>query len=210
MVSCPECNAECESPVGCAKCGVLGLLAASTTPFELFGLEPTWDIDEGDLKKRLLRFSRLCHPDFFTTQGDELKERAEHNSAELNRAFEILRDDFQRTNWFIEHLGGPSEQQERQMPQAFLMEVLDWNETLDEARSIDGPIDDNKQLEDLARKLGEERGESMSRIAMVLDPLPERGSESLLEVRKLLNAIRYIDRTLGEIRALRLQRSTSH
>lgn len=209
MVSCPECNADCDSPVGCKSCGSLGTWDATPTPFELFGLEQAWPIDEGALKKKLLQFSRLCHPDFYATQGDELRERAERNSAELNEAFEVLRDDFRRANWFVEALGGPDEQSERQMPQAFLMEVLEWNETLEEARADENPVGDNEELEELARRLGEERAESMNQIAMLLEPLPAAGSDSPTEVRKLLNSIRYIDRTLGEIRALRLQRSTS-
>ncbi len=209
MVSCPACSADCESPVGCEKCGALGDWTQTPTPFELFGLDLAWQVDSAALKKRLVKLSRLCHPDFFTTQGDELRERAERNSAELNEAFEVLNDDFRRANWFIDHLGGPNEQDERQMPQAFLMEVLDWNETLEEARDETTPTDDNEALEDLARQLGEQRGESMNNIAMLLDPLPEPGSPSLLELRRLLNAIRYIDRTLREIRALRLQRSAS-
>ena len=210
MVSCPECDAACDSPVGCGSCGILGSWEETPTPFELFGLEQAWQVDGAGLKKKLLQYSRLCHPDFFTTQGAELRDRAERNSAELNEAFEVLRDEFRRASWLIEHLGGPNEQSERQMPQAFLMEVLDWNETLEDARAEENPTGDNEELEELARRLGEERGESMNQIAMLLDPLPSAGSESLIDVRKLLNSIRYIDRTLREIRALRLQRSTSH
>ncbi len=209
MATCTECNAPCESPIGCAECGALGSWKETPTPYELFGLELGWSVDEADLKKRLLKLSRLCHPDFFAAQGDELRERAERNSAELNEAFELLRDDFKRANWFISKLGGPNEQQERQMPQAFLMEVLDWNETLEEARA-DENATDNAKLEELARSLGEERSESMNRVAMLLDPVPEAGSESLLELRRILNAIRYIDRTLGEIRTLRQSRPATH
>lgn len=210
MTACTDCGAALESPVGCAKCGVLGKDAEGSTPFEIFGLDLAWPVETGDLKKRLLRFSRICHPDFFATSSDELRELAERNSAVLNEAFEVLSDDFRRASWLLTHLGGPSEQEERQMPQAFLMEVLDWNETLEEARSAPDDDNTNAQLEELARNLGTERGESMNQIAMLLDPIPERGSPSLTELRKLLNAIRYVDRTLGEIRALRLQRSTSN
>lgn len=210
MNACPECGAQLESPVGCASCGALGSWEKPLTPYELFGLELSWDMSEAELRKKLLRFSRLCHPDFFATSGEELKERAEKNSAELNEAFEVLSDDFRRANWLLGHLGGPSEQEERQMPQAFLMEVLDWNETLDEIREQADPTRDNSRLEDLARDLGEQRGESMNEIAMLLDPIPAPNSPSLMELRKLLNAIRYVDRTLAEIRALRLQRASSH
>lgn len=210
MVSCSECNADCDSPVGCKACGSLGTWDETPTPFALFGLVQAWSVNEAALKKKLLQYSRLCHPDFYATQGEELRDRAERNSAALNEAFEVLRNDFRRANWFVEALGGPNEQSERQMPQAFLMEVLEWNETLEEARADENPVGDNDELEELAGRLGEERGESMNQIAMLLEPLPDAGSSSLTEVRKLLNSIRYIDRTLGEIRALRLQRSTSH
>ena len=50
----------------------------------------------------------------------------------------------------------------------------------------------------------------MTRVAMLLDPVPDSGAECLLELRRILNAIRYIDRTLGEIRTLRLRGSAAH
>ena len=209
MRACPECGAEIESPVGCASCGALGVWDEARTPYELFGLEPAWDVSGIPLRKKLLQFSRLCHPDFFATRGEELRERAEKNSAELNQAFEILTNDFRRANWLLQHLGGPSEQKERQMPQAFLMEVLEWSETLEEVREQDGVADDSK-LDALASELAKQREESIQQFAPLLEPLPEQGAPALLELRKLLNAIRYVDRTLAEIRALRLQRASSH
>ena len=209
MTACTECGAALESPVGCGQCGTLSDTATAAGPFQLFGLEPSWSVDAADLKKRLLRYSRICHPDFFATAQDEIRELAESNSALLNEAYEVLSDDFARANWFVGELGGPSEQDERQMPQAFLMEVLEWNETLEEARANPGDASGDSNLEELARSLGSERGESMNQIAMHLEPLPDRGAPSLTEVRKLLNAVRYVDRALGEIRKLRLQRSTT-
>jgi hypothetical protein len=43
----------------------------------------------------------------------------------------------------------------------------------------------------------------------LLDPLPPSGSPALRDARAQLNVVRYVDRTLGEIEALRLSRAES-
>ena len=74
MTACQHCGAELETPLGCAACGALADLQAGVSPFDILGLTPAFIVDGPDLKKRLKRFSRMTHPDFFTVQGDEALE----------------------------------------------------------------------------------------------------------------------------------------
>ena len=173
-------------------------------PFAALGLEEGYAIDRAALKKRLLSLSRLTHPDYFAAASDEDKEKAEVASAQLNEAYRLLGDDFSRADHLVRHLGGPSESDERQMPQAFLMEVLEWNETLEEGREAAADSPERARLESLASELESQREDTMSQVAAGLTPLPEAGSPPLTELRRHLNAVRYIDRALREIRELHL------
>jgi molecular chaperone HscB len=176
--------------------------------FELLGLEPRFGMDVGDLRRRLLRITRDIHPDFFGTAAPELRALAEQNSARVNKAFEVLADDVERADWIVTHLGGPDEQAERAMPREFLMEVLDWNEVLEEARARTDALD--PRLAALAASLAERRAGSLAKITALLTPLPPRGSQDLTRARQELNAVRYVDRALREIEALRLARAATH
>lgn len=174
------------------------------SPFETFGLTPRYDVDSAELQHTLLRGSRAMHPDFFGAESPEIRALAEENSARWNAAFEILSDDVQRADWLVAFLAGPEPSAERQMPQAFLMEALDWNETLDDARRT--PAASVNTLSALKATLADRRRRTLGSIRARLVPLPERGAPELRDVRRDLNAIRYFDRALSEIETLGLAR----
>ncbi len=205
MNLCPHCEATLESPLCCTSCKALLTQAETPSPFAALGLSPRWDVDGGELKKNLLRFTRLLHPDFFVGAEQEERELAEQASAMLNQAFETLGNDVARADWLVTHLGGPSEKDERQMPQTFLMEVLEWSETLEEAQASAPGSAQRTALPAFAEELRGKRAEVLEAIATKLTPLPEAGASILKEVRRDLNAVRYLDRALGELEALRLQ-----
>ncbi len=210
MSRCPRCSADLETPIGCLACGAilpLGEDADRLDPFAILGLQPGFSVDAQDLRKRLLRYSRLVHPDFFATAGAEEKRRAERASAILNAAHAILSDDTSRADHLVRMLGGPDETAQREMPKEFLMEVLEWNETLEEARTGSGiPAE---RLDALRSELETRRKEALDAVSKLLAPLPARGSAQLVQARKELNAVRYVDRALGELEALRLARAES-
>lgn len=205
MTTCPLCEAALESPLCCTSCKALLEVSTEPTPFEALGLELRWDLDKKQLQQSLLRFTRLMHPDFFAAAEPEERERAERGSALLNEAFEVLSDDIARASWLVEARGGPSESEERQMPQAFLMEVLEWNETLEEARESAAGSDERAALPAFAQNLKNERAELLEAMGRKLTPLPEEGAPALAEVRRDLNAVRYLDRALTELESLRLE-----
>ena len=203
--NCSDCEAELASPLVCEACGVLQACAESPTPFAVMGLEPGPVIDEAALKKRLLQLSRAMHPDFFGGADEELKQLAIDNTAELNSAFELLSDDMARADWLIRSLGGPKESDERQMPRAFLIEVMEWNELLEEASDAEPGSEEHAVAHELGATLENERKTIMKAVADSLTPLPESGSAALTDIRKQLNAVRYVDRALSQLAELAIQ-----
>lgn len=205
MGLCPECDSPLETALVCTSCELLIPLDEDPTPFAALGLEPGWESDPKELRRRLLRFSRYLHPDFFATAEEEKRELAERSSAALNSAFETLSDSFRRADWLVLDLGGPSDSDERQMNQEFLLEVLEWNETLDDARGSSPDSSERLALPELAASLQAERNARLAAVGELLTPLPERDSPLLHDARRELNAVRYIDRVLHDLEALRLE-----
>jgi molecular chaperone HscB len=205
MTACPRCASPAETPLGCPACGALFDLERDPSPFEALGLAAGFRIDPQELRRRVLRFSRMTHPDFFATASAEDRGRAERASAILNAAHVVLADDAARADWLIGSLGGPDENEERAMPREFLLEVLEWNELLEEAKSSAAVTED--RLNDLRGELERRRTAALDSVGRLLDPLPPRGAPGLRESRREVNVVRYVDRALGEIEALRLSRA---
>ena len=199
MTSCPECGEALWTPLGCEACGVLAQWEEAPGAFEVFGLAPAWEVDRKALRRALLQLQRLTHPDHAGAT-----DQAERANAALNHAHEVLSDAFLRADDLIRRLGGPEESAERQMPQEFLMEVLEWNETLDDAAAAAPGSSEREALGPLAEQLRAQREEVLSEVGAALTPLPPSGAADLGPLRRRLNAVRYLSRALERIRELRL------
>ena len=95
------------------------------------------------------------------------------------------------------------------MPREFLMEVLEWNESVEAARETEPGSPAREALAELDETLAEQRARTMEEISALLTPLPETASTQLVEARKRLNAVRYLNRSLNEIAELRLAEASS-
>lgn len=205
MTLCTFCEASLECPLVCTSCNSFQDVREEPSPFATLGLETAWEVAPKELKRRLLKFSRFVHPDYFVTSDEETREKAERASAALNASFEVLSNSVSRADWLVESLGGPKESEERQMPQPFLMQVMEWNETLEEAREAKPDSPAWQAVEALSHELASERDERLQAISALLTPLPEAGSEGLTTARREINSIRYIDRAQNELKSLQLK-----
>ncbi len=209
MSTCRRCGEALESPLVCGACRTLQPVDGEPDPFHVLGLQPTQCLDAREVERRVLRLSRLVHPDVFATAPPEERELAERNTALLNGAREVLVDPVRRADHLVRSLGGPGDDEERQMPQEFLLEVLEWNEALEEARAAEPGSPERAAAAALRGPLSERRERCVAELESLLDPLPEPGSPALVEARRTLNAIRYLDRALSELEALRLEEAAS-
>ena len=200
-VACSACGAPLQSVLICAECGAVQDVGDGLDPFAVLGLARTFEVDRAELRKRLLRLSRQLHPDFFAGEDESARELATRNSAELNATYPRLEDPVRRAELLVELGGGPDASEERQMPQAFLMEVMEWNEALEELR--EGSDADGADA--LRSELTEQREELVEALGSGLTPLPPEGDAAYRSLRQTLNAIRYVDRALGELSEIRLK-----
>jgi len=206
MSACPDCGAELQTPLVCDSCGALQTVEQTPSPFRILGLPRGWLVDKGELNGALLRLTRLTHPDFHGVHGAEARERAEHNTALVNTAYSTLDDEVLRAEWLLSDLGAPSPDQERQMPQSFLMEVLEWNEVLEEVRAAKASDESRARLRSLREELQGHRSTSLGRLGQRLQASDPGDPVTL---RQELNSVRYLDRTLTELDQLTLDLSAS-
>ncbi len=98
--------------------------------FSFYGLEEKFYIDPTELKNLFLEKSKLYHPDFYI--GDaESQNIAISSSAYNNLAYKTLGSDISRASYLL-NLKTGQEEKSVQLPQAFLMEMMEMNELIDD------------------------------------------------------------------------------
>jgi molecular chaperone HscB len=159
-------------------------------PFDLLGVPPRFDIEPAVLQRAYLVRSASLHPD---AAGPE----AEGSSAALNRARQVLEDPESRADALLLRLGGPAREAERGLPAGFLAEIMSVREELEQAiASGDQVTRDRFEQWAAQRRAGHIAATSAKFKALALSP----GMAELAAIRRELNAWRYIERMLEQLR----------
>lgn len=101
--------------------------------FQLYGLEPTFDLDLDDLGNRYRALQRQFHPDRFAGGTATEQRVAAQVSAEVNAAFLALKDPVKRAGYLLERLGVELRRLEREpIAGDFLLTQMELRETVAE------------------------------------------------------------------------------
>jgi molecular chaperone HscB len=131
--------------------------------FELFGLAPRFEQDREALDARWKDLQREAHPDRFAAQGGAAQRVAMQWSVRINEAYRRLKDPLKRAAYLCELHGAPVNAEDNTaMPAAFLMQQMEWRESLDDASSA-------AQLDALADLVRVARREALQECARLLD-----------------------------------------
>lgn len=98
--------------------------------FEFFGLPVAFQISETELKRRFYGNSKKYHPDFYTLESAEKQSEILELSTLNNEAYRTLADFDKRMKYILEMKGILAEEGKNEIPQDFLMEMMDINEGL--------------------------------------------------------------------------------
>ncbi len=100
--------------------------------FEFYGIPLSFRPDEAQLRRIYYQNSKKYHPDFHTQSSAETQEEAMRLSALNNEAFLTLSDPDRRMRYILQIKGllSEGEGQPPQVPQDFLLDMMDINEAL--------------------------------------------------------------------------------
>jgi len=203
-IKCLNCEKELGSPIVCTGCKTLFPPPRSADFFDLLGLPHQYTIDETQLNAAFRALTRNIHPDRFTDQPSEMRSLSTQLSAEINQAYAILKDPVQRAAYMLESAGGPSAAELREVPGNLLAEIMMIREQVEEARSTG----DEQTMSDVRTSLGTRRSESLIQIAERAEQLTSCSDDEKTEMRRWLNAIKYLDNLLDELAVDPLAHST--
>ena len=108
----------------------------SRNHFELLGLPLAYAMDAAQLEQRYRDLQSRVHPDRFAASGEAERRVAMQWATRANEAYRTLRDPVNRARYLLSLKGfDTGEESNTAMPADFLMQQMEWRETVAEARA---------------------------------------------------------------------------
>lgn len=161
--------------------------------FERLGLPRRFSVDAEALETAYLAKSREAHPDFFALGTAAEQDASLRDTASVNEAYLVLKDPFRRADYLLTLLGGPTAAQQKDMPQMFLMEMMDLREQIETVTRSGNAT----QLAALESDLGKRLSASFTTVGKLFEtePVP------LVAIRRELNAAKVVKGLLRDLRS---------
>jgi molecular chaperone HscB len=133
----------CQQPVAaralfCHACGAIQP-SGSLDHFARLGVPRSFDVDGDKVEKQYLGFQRVLHPDRFVAKSPKERAIAEAQAADMNAAYETLRDPLRRAAYLLKLAGRDAavSHDKTVNDPALLTEAMEAREELSEAASVD-------------------------------------------------------------------------
>ncbi|WP_316832110.1 iron-sulfur cluster co-chaperone HscB C-terminal domain-containing protein [Pedobacter aquatilis] len=104
----------------------------NTTPnyFEFYELPVQFHPDLNAVKTKFYALSKKYHPDFYANESEEKQQEVLDLSTLNNKAYQVLSNNQKRLKYVLELEGVLEADEAYQLPQSFLMEMMDVNEAI--------------------------------------------------------------------------------
>lgn len=176
-------------------------MSSAPDHFERLGLPRRFALDASELERSYLRRSRELHPDFHQLGSTSEQAASVEMTARLNEAVAILRDPFRRAEYLLSLLGGPSAAEQKEMPAEFLEEILDLRMQIEELNAAHPA--GSEQTSAMERQLLARSEALLAEVAAEFSaPLaPDSAASPVLkEIRRKLNAVKYVQNLVRDLR----------
>lgn len=178
---------------------------ADVTHFDRLGLPRRFALAADEVEANYLSRSRAVHPDFHQLASSAEQRASMELTAALNEAYTTLRDPFRRADYLLTLEGGPTASDHKQMAPDFLEEMLELREEIEELRQAgeQGTEARGRFEQDLRDRLRRMTDTLAARFGTYdsLSPADPKRPPLLRQVRETLNAARYIQGLLRDLRA---------
>jgi molecular chaperone HscB len=102
--------------------------------FELFELPVTLKVDKAILTKKYIDLQKKYHPDFYLNASKEEQAEVLEKSSAINKALKTLQNEDELIKYVLQIKGILIDDEKYELPAAFLMEMMELNENLDETK----------------------------------------------------------------------------
>jgi len=139
VIKCWACAKE--APDGpflvCRSCKSVQPLDSSVNYFQIFNLEPGYDVSTNDLERKYKDWQKKLHPDLFQCNSEEEKENSAHQSAQVIKAYNVLLKPLSRAEYLLQLQGIPVDEEGTVTDPELLMEIMEVRESVEDANNAD-------------------------------------------------------------------------
>ncbi len=163
--------------------------------FELYNLPVSLKPDPALVKQQFYELSRKYHPDFFASATEDEQADVLEKSSLVNKAFKTFSNVDETIKYVLTQKGLLEEEEKYQLPNAFLMEVMDINEALMDAK-MEG---DAEQLQQLTSNIQHLTSNIYEPVKQIVEHYQEGtvSQEELLQVKEYYFKKKYLNRILA-------------
>jgi len=119
--------------------------------FDFYGIPQSFHLDESLVKRKFYELSKTYHPDFYINHPEEKQQEILELSTQNNKTYQILSNPSKRLEYILQLNNHALECEKYQLPQEFLMEMMDINEALMDLEFEPNP----SALENISRQIAE-------------------------------------------------------
>ena len=168
--------------------------------FKFYDIPLNFNPDKALVKKKFYELSKTYHPDFYINESEEKQEEILKLSTLNNKAFQTLSNPNKLMPYILEQEGVMIEGEKYQLPQSFLMEMMEVNEVImdlefdqnaDKLAEVKLDVNDfenslNVELESLTADFEQNDGVKKSQILNQIKDIWYR-KKYLLRIRESIN-----------------------
>ena len=132
--------------------------------FQFYNIDRKFQIDKSALRKQYILNNKKYHPDYHTLESEDSQDEVLRLSTLNNEAYKVLTDDRKRIMHVLRLENAMPEEGKAQVPQAFLMEMMEVNESLMDAKMSD----DASAIQNVADQLNSLQEELKTRISQAM------------------------------------------
>jgi molecular chaperone HscB len=160
--------------------------------FQLFGLAPRFAQDRAAIDARWKDMQKQAHPDKFAAHDAAAQRLAMQWSVRINEAYQRLKDPLRRAAYLCELQGFPIQAENNTaMPVDFLMQQMQWRESLDEA----GTVADLDVIDDMVNAVRRTMLQNCEQLLDVAKDMPAATQQ--------VRALMFIERFVKDVEAQR-------
>lgn len=161
--------------------------------FEFYGLPIQFNPDQNAVKAKFYALSKQFHPDFYANESDEKQQEALDLSTLNNKAYQTLSNANKRLKYVLELKGIVATDEGYQLPQSFLMEMMDINEALMDLE-FEPDAEKLTQVKRDVEAIEKDLKDELEDLKIQFDQDPEKSEALLPSMKDNFYRQKYIDR----------------
>ena len=163
--------------------------------FELFEIPVALHVDLAQLKQQFYLLSRKYHPDFYTRENDAAQADSLEMSSQVNKAYKVFQNQQATIQYVLQQKELLEEEEKYQLPADFLMEMLELNEQLAEAKMDN----DRKSIDEVTKKIATAEAAIYAPVKTIVEGYKDghTTNEDLLKVKGYYFKKKYLERILA-------------